>query len=71
MLADTDKIRKKGLEKKSEIRLGEPFGDTKYRSFIVPKINFDAADYYDLIPWKSTWHEPIITAEMDEFQLKK
>ena len=60
MLADADKkIRKKGLEKFSEIRPGEIFGDTKYHSFIVPKINFDAADYYDLIPCKSTWHEPI------------
>ena len=41
MLADTDKEIKK---KKSEIRRGKPFEDTKYCSFIVPKINFDAAD---------------------------
>ena len=72
MLADTDKqIRKKGLEKISEIRWGRPFGNTKFRSFVAPQINFDAEDYYELISWESVWHEPIITAKMGEFQLKK
>ena len=72
MVADPDQSkRKKAVEIIEGIRGQDIFGDDSPRSFKVPELNFEAEEYDELIDWGGDVYEPLITAEMGIFNIRK
>lgn len=73
IVADTDQSkRRKAVTIIENIREDNIFGDDSPRSFRVPDLLFDAEEYDKLIDWDgSNVYEPVITAQMGIFNVRK
>ena len=73
MLADTNlEMRQKAIGIITDIRQGSVFGDDSPRQFNVPKLNFSAGQYDELIDWKNERiYESVITAQISTSDLQK
>ena len=71
MLADPEGIpRKKAVEQILQLRNGTSVSDC-HRKFLIPKLNFDAENYFDMIDWTSeTIFEPPLTGYYLNYFLK-
>lgn len=59
---ESSEIRKLGLKRIADCRKAVPASDV--RTFTIPKINFSAKCYYNLINWNETIYEPPITKKI-------
>ena len=71
MLTDSDEqVRTTAVEKILSIRGDQEYGENSTRKFIIPKLNFKASDYTDLIDWTAeSLYEPSLTTALSPTEL--
>ena len=71
MLTDTDeKVREIAVDKIKATRGDSEFGDSYNRKFIIPKLDFQAINYTEMIDWAAeTVHEPTLTTSLSSVEL--
>ena len=52
-------MRKLGLRR--ILRASSEFRNGNVRAFIIPKINFEASNYYEMVNWSELYSEPPLT----------
>ena len=73
MLTDADpEVRSDAVEKILNIRGSQDMVNNSTRKFIIPKLNFEASSYTDMIDWRAeTLYEPALTTSLSTSELVK